>query len=102
MYDEASGKIEMEDIFLEAFKECDIWSGDQYLALHWGWPVDVAKKGGNSFACYDCDKLKSITFPSSVTEIGESAFASCNSLAEINLNEGLKTIKKTAFFGQLF
>lgn len=57
MYDEASGKIEMEDIFLEAFKECDIWSGDQYLALHWGWPVDVAKKGGNSFACYDCDKV---------------------------------------------
>ncbi len=57
MYDKASGKIEMEDTFLEAFKECDIWSGDQYLALHWGWPVDVAKKGGSSFACYDCDEV---------------------------------------------
>lgn len=57
MYDEASGKIEMEDIFMEAFKECDIWSGDQYLALHWGWPVDVATKETHNYSCFDTDKV---------------------------------------------
>ena len=44
MYQNDTGKIEMEDIFLEAFKVTDYWSFDQYLALHWGWPFDVAKK----------------------------------------------------------
>ena len=57
MYQNDTGKIEMEDIFLEAFKVTDYWSFDQYLALHWGWPFDVAKKGGNSFACYDVDEV---------------------------------------------
>ncbi len=57
MWEKETGKIEMEDIFMEAFKECDYWSGDQYLSLHWGWPADVALKGGNSFACYDVDEV---------------------------------------------
>ncbi|MBQ1833238.1 MAG: hypothetical protein II114_05640 [Treponema sp.] len=57
MWEEESGKIEMEDIFLEAFKEADYWSGDQYLALHWGWPADVALKGGTTFACHDVDAV---------------------------------------------
>lgn len=57
MYQNDTGKIEMEDIFMEAFKVTDYWSFDQYLALHWGWPVDIAKKGGNSFACYDVDEV---------------------------------------------
>ena len=57
MWQKETGKIEMEDIFLEAFKETDYWSCDQYLSLHWGWPVDVAKKGGNTFACYDVDEV---------------------------------------------
>lgn len=57
MYQNDTGKIEMEDIFLEAFKVTDIWSFDQYLALHWGWPVDVAQKGGNTFACFDTDEV---------------------------------------------
>jgi len=26
----------------------DIWSVDKYMALHWGWPYDIAEKGGNS------------------------------------------------------
>lgn len=57
MWQKETDKIEMEDIFLEAFKETDYWSCDQYLSLHWGWPVDVAKKGGNTFACYDVDEI---------------------------------------------
>ena len=57
MYQDDTGKIEMEDIFLQAHKECDIWSGDQYLSLHWGWPVDVATKETHNYACYDVDAV---------------------------------------------
>lgn len=42
MWQKETGKLEMEDIFLEAHKAADIWSGDNYLSLHWGWPVDIA------------------------------------------------------------
>lgn len=45
-------KMEKEDIFLDAVKAADIESVDRYLALHWGWPYDVALEGGNSFARY--------------------------------------------------
>ena len=57
MFDKASGKLEMEDIFLEAHKAADIWSGDKYLSLHWGWPVDVATKENANYACYDVDDV---------------------------------------------
>ena len=57
MFEKATGKLEMEDIFLEAHKAADIWSGDQYLSLHWGWPVDVATKDTHNYACYDVDEV---------------------------------------------
>lgn len=46
--DDSKGRLLMEDEFLDAFKETDIWSIDKYFALHWGWPYDVAERGGNS------------------------------------------------------
>ncbi len=42
-------EIEMEKEFSEAVKVTDIWSVDKYMALHWGWPYDVAEVGGTSF-----------------------------------------------------
>ena len=57
MWQKSTGKLEMEDIFLEAHKAADIWSCDNYLSLHWGWPNDIAKKGGTSFASYDNDDV---------------------------------------------
>ena len=57
MWKHETGKLEMEDIFLEAHKAADIWSCDNYLSLHWGWPNDIAKKGGSSFASYDNDDV---------------------------------------------
>jgi len=57
MWQKKSGRLEMEDIFLEAHKAADIWSCDNYLSLHWGWPYDIAKKGGKSFASYDEDDV---------------------------------------------
>lgn len=60
MWDEKTGKVEMEDIFLEAFKEADIWSGDRYLSLHFGWPGDVALKGGTTFYSGDVDEIYNV------------------------------------------
>ena len=47
-----SEKMEKEDDFISAINATDIYSVDRYLALHWGWPMDVAEPGGNSFARY--------------------------------------------------
>ncbi|MBP3762160.1 MAG: hypothetical protein J6I55_11945 [Ruminococcus sp.] len=43
-----TGEIEKEKEFSQAVRETDIWSVDKYMALHWGWPYDVAESGGNS------------------------------------------------------
>ncbi|SDN64240.1 hypothetical protein [Acetanaerobacterium elongatum] len=43
-----SKQIVKEAEFSEAVRVTDIWSVDKYMALHWGWPYDVAEKGGNS------------------------------------------------------
>ncbi|MBR5091322.1 MAG: hypothetical protein IK093_18005 [Ruminiclostridium sp.] len=46
---EADGKkIEMEEEFKEAIRTTDIWSVDKYMSLHWGWPFDIAERGGKS------------------------------------------------------
>jgi hypothetical protein len=45
---EKGGEIEKEKEFAQAVRETDIWSVDKYMALHWGWPYDVAEPGGNS------------------------------------------------------
>lgn len=43
-----NGKMKYEDEFSEAIRVSDIWSTDTYVALHWGWPFDIAEPGGNS------------------------------------------------------
>ncbi|MBQ3162719.1 MAG: hypothetical protein IJC04_11420 [Oscillospiraceae bacterium] len=43
-------EMEKEKEFAQCIPEADIWSVDKYMALHWGWPFDVAQKGGNSFS----------------------------------------------------
>lgn len=37
-----------EKEFAQAVRDTDIWSVDKYMALHWGWPVDVAERGGST------------------------------------------------------
>lgn len=42
---EAQGeRIEKEDEFTEAFRTADIWAIDEYIALNWAWPNEVAEK----------------------------------------------------------
>lgn len=43
-----SEEIVMEKEFAEAVRATDIWSVDKYMALHWGWPYDIAEPGGKS------------------------------------------------------
>lgn len=38
-----------EDEFAEAVRVTDIFSVDKYLTLHYGWPCDVAEKGGGNY-----------------------------------------------------
>lgn len=57
MWQEETGRLEMEDVFLEAYKVADIWSGDQYLSLHWGWPHDIASKETDRYACWGAEAV---------------------------------------------
>lgn len=47
--------VEYEKEFAEAYRTADWWSADCYLALHYGWPYDVAEKGGDGFTCSSVD-----------------------------------------------
>jgi hypothetical protein len=49
-------------------------------------------------AFYKCYTLQQMKVPSSVTAIGSSAFHSCTSLKEVNIEEGLQTIGVCAFW----
>ena len=46
---QADGKLEKEDEFAVAYRAADVWSADCYLALHYGWPYDVAEIGGGQY-----------------------------------------------------
>lgn len=49
------------------------------------------------YAFYKVDTLSAVRFPSSLKEIGEMAFWTCNGLTSLTLNEGLEVIAKDAF-----
>jgi hypothetical protein len=46
--EQGASEMKYEKEFREAVRLTDIWSGDYYLALNWGWPFVVAERGGNS------------------------------------------------------
>lgn len=50
-------KVPYEDEFIDAYKACDVYSCDKYLALHWGWPYDIAEVGGNSIEAQNLDHI---------------------------------------------
>lgn len=41
-------EMDRETEFAQTVRVADIWSVDKYMALHWGWPYDVAERGGNT------------------------------------------------------
>jgi len=60
---------------------------------------NVVVKGIGSKAFYQCNSLKNITIPTSVTCIGECAFYGCMNLTSINIPASVKFIKEKAFTG---
>jgi len=46
-----------------------------------------------------CKSLRSVTLPSTVTELSRSAFRDCSGLTEVQLKEGLQVIGERAFYG---
>ncbi len=46
--DPESDEMVKEEEFACTVPAADIWSVDKYMALHWGWPYDIAEKGGIS------------------------------------------------------
>lgn len=56
-----SERIEKEDEFKEAVLATDIWSVDKYISLHWGWPYDVAERGGTSHRRENPDNVFELT-----------------------------------------
>ncbi len=42
------GHVEQEEAFKDCYGAADFWSCDAYLALHWGWPADIAEIGGTT------------------------------------------------------
>lgn len=80
------------------FKRTRKYKGDIII------PQSVQYKGNTysvtsigEYAFYDCDKLTSITIPSSVTTIGESAFRYCSNLTSITIPRSVTTIGNSAF-----
>lgn len=57
-------------------------------------PEGIIILGESAFESADFDK---VTFPETVTEIGEACFMSCSRVTEIELPDSVKTIRKHAF-----
>lgn len=51
-------------------------------------------------AFYQCEKVKQIVLPDSITQICGAAFKDCKSLEEIVLPEGISKIEAAAFYGE--
>lgn len=49
--------------------------------------------------CFRQMIIKTLTFPSTLTGIGQHAFDCCSSIEQINFNEGLRKIYSYAFYG---
>ncbi len=61
-----------------------------------GKKYQVVGIGKEAFA--HCEKMVSVSLPPSIEYIEEKAFGWCNGLSSIRLNNGLKTIGKSAFY----
>jgi hypothetical protein len=60
--------------------------------------LNYGLKSIGNYAFFQCDSLKSIEIPGSVTNIGEYAFYGCINLETVTLNYGLKSISGYAFY----
>ena len=59
-------------------------------------PSSITTIGDSAFS--NCQKLKSITLPNNLTTIGKTCFQQCYALQEINLPDTITEIKDSAFY----
>lgn len=59
-----TGEMKCEKEFKEAIRQTDIWSGDYYLALNWGWPFTVAEPGGKTHKRYNVKEIFDVNMAS--------------------------------------
>ncbi len=50
--EEDGAPVDKEEDLIAGYRAADVWSGDRYLALHFGWPYDIAEKDDNGRHCY--------------------------------------------------
>ena len=67
-----------------------------FAAKHYVIPRSVKVIGNSAFA--SCDSLTSVTLPDSVTAIGNSAFYRCSSLTSITIPDSVTAIGNSAFY----
>jgi hypothetical protein len=58
-------------------------------------PSTITEIGDSAFG--ECNNLTSVTIPSGVTKIGNGAFLSCKNLSDINIPDGVESIGERAF-----
>ena len=75
-------------------KGCEPADGELFIPATLGGKPVVAIK---DYAFFGCDKLTSVTFPESVTNIGVKAFKNCTSLKRAPLPFGLKYLGQASF-----
>ncbi|MCR5591128.1 MAG: hypothetical protein K6F73_06290 [Lachnospiraceae bacterium] len=49
--------VEYEDEFAPAYLAADVWSADKYLALHFGWPYNIAEAREDTYTADGSDKV---------------------------------------------
>ena len=74
-----------------------------YSAFEYSWLEEVKIEEGvtriENYWFNGCQSLQKINFPTTLTEIGSSAFMNCTALYKLELPEGLRTVERFAFSG---
>ncbi|MCR4717850.1 MAG: hypothetical protein K5656_11800 [Lachnospiraceae bacterium] len=58
---DADSPMVKEDEYKKAVAKTDIWSVDKYMALHWGWPIDVADETTNQYGRSKVSRIYKLT-----------------------------------------
>lgn len=90
----ADKKYLLEGPIEEAIKGSHIW---KKALLSDSYTIEQGTMFIRERAFFDCRGLISITFPSSIIEIGSQAFSGCSNLAYVHMNDRIQRIGDEAF-----
>lgn len=52
-------RVDSEEEYMKVYEAADVWSTDKYIALHYGWPYNIAEKGGEGHCHQSVDETYS-------------------------------------------